>query len=100
MIGKPISIQGLYCLDATSTQLLKENQKTHADNLTSFDFTIDTKLVVRPELLQLCLIIVVIWSQDVFPSITEAQILDDDATCSFLTDSAATLFSLTDRDDF
>ncbi len=41
--------------------------------------------LVRPDLLlQLCLVIVVIESQNVFPSITEAQILDEDVTVSCL----------------
>ncbi len=57
--------------------------------------------LVRPDLLlQLCLVIVVIDSQNVFPSITEAQILDEDVTVSLFKYSSTTFFSVTDRDVF
>lgn len=70
-----------------------ESQKAHVAGLFSFDFTLNMKLVCLVLLHLLCWIICVTESQDVFSSVTEAQILDDNVTDSFFTYSLY-IFSL------
>ncbi len=80
----------------------RENQyqKELVDGLISFDFTMNMKLVFSDLSLQLCLIIIVIDMQNIRPSITEAQILDDNVTVSLFKYSSTTFFLLTNQGYF
>ncbi len=64
----------------TNTIIEGKSESTDFDGLISFDFTLKMKSV-RPDLtLLFCLSISVMDSQNLFPSVTQSQILDNHVT--------------------